>query len=64
MYFIAMPMFVVEENVFFSKFYFMDGSIDKLFNSYWIKDNTKRIGAVLKLKIRQLCSHIFSKTRT
>lgn len=48
----------------FRKLLLSDNSRNQIFNRNRIKDYPKRIDYVLKLKITELLTHIFGKTRT
>jgi hypothetical protein len=60
----TMPTFIMIKNVAFRESLSGNGEIDQFLDRQRMKQNSKRVAIVLKLKIIQLLGHIYSKTRT
>jgi hypothetical protein len=62
MYFKTMPQIIMKKKIFIGKFLLTNNSFDTVFNRNWVKNDSKGINYVLKLKISELVTHVFCKT--
>src|SRR5688572_30522575 len=64
MYIKTMPALIVKENIFFCKPFFLNCPVNYFLNRNRIKNNSKWICFVLKLKIIKFIGHVLCKAGT